>query len=111
MEEDLKILEEFIKSIKNFNNYADNTNVSLITKKQVQAVKNLIARNEELEVINKMQEYRISVIDERELIPKSKIKEKIEELLKKGNNLSEEERQKETEFLQGKLKAYEELLD
>lgn len=44
-------------------------------------------------------------------IPKSKVKEKIEELKKYGNNLTEEQRQKETEFLQGKLKAYEELLE
>lgn len=37
-------------------------------------------KNKELEVINAMQKYRIEVIDERELICKEKIKEKIEEL-------------------------------
>lgn len=42
--------------------------------------KELKEKNKELKVINKMQEYRISVIDERELISKSKIEEKIEEL-------------------------------
>lgn len=43
-------------------------------------------KNKELEVINKMQEYRIGVIDEREMIPKSKLKEKIEELEKLQEN-------------------------
>ena len=57
-----------------------------------------------------MSVYLKGVYDERDKW-KSKVKEKIEELKKYGNNLTEEQRQKETEFLQGKLKAYEELLE
>lgn len=44
-------------------------------------------------------------------ISKDRIKAKIEEILEYGRNLSEEERQKQTEFLQGKLKLCEELLE
>lgn len=46
-----------------------------------------------------------------DVIPKSKVKEKIEEILEKGKQMSEKERQEETQFMQGKLKALEELLE
>ena len=98
MEEDINILEEFRKSIKNFNNYADNTNISLITKKQVKAIENLIARNKELEEVNNLVQYiRVKDMPKDTLmvcmcnddfcrnfgndyILKSKVKEKIEEI-------------------------------
>lgn len=44
-------------------------------------------------------------------ISKDKIRDKIEELIKKGGQLTEDERQRETQFYQGKLKALEELLE
>ena len=45
-----------------------------------------------------------------DVISKDKIRELKQKLLEEGHNLTEEQRQKETEFRQGKLKAYEELL-
>lgn len=42
---------------------------------------------------------------------KDKIREKIELLLKANKLMTEEQRQKETEYMQGKLRAYEELLE
>ena len=45
-----------------------------------------------------------------DVISKDKIRELKQKLLEEGYNLTEEQRQKETEFRQGKLKAYEELL-
>ena len=78
MEEDIKVLEEFIEEYNA--SYPNEEEWVVIYPNQVKAIENLIKRNKELEVINKMQEYRISVIDERELIPKSKVREKIEEL-------------------------------
>lgn len=76
MEEDIKILEKYTeKDIP-----CDSCRYCTERPKVSKAVRNLIAKYKELEVINKMQEYRISVIDERELIPKSLVKEKIEEL-------------------------------
>jgi len=50
-------------------------------------------------------------IDEREFVSKDKIRAKKEELLKEGELMTEEQRQKETEYMQGKLRAYEELLE
>lgn len=97
MEEDIKILEEFIKEPQKEEEIvrigSEEYKLPYFelefkpTKKIAQAIENLIARNKELEVINKMQKYRISVIDERELIPKSKIKEKIEELKERVTHL------------------------
>lgn len=52
-----------------------------------------------------MQEYRISVIDEREFIPKSKVKEKIKILEKLQKEF------KDNEELRIKIIAYKELLE
>ena len=69
MEEDIKILEEFI------NYYAINR---LISPLEIQAIENLIKRNKELE------RYERYYKNERvELIPKSKLRELIN---KRGNN-------------------------
>ena len=76
MEEDIKVLEEYL-------NY--NATQRKISASEIIAIENLIKGYKELEVINKMQEYRINVIDEREFIPKSKVREKIEELKKERN--------------------------
>ena len=46
-----------------------------------------------------------------ESIPKAVVEEKRKAILKEGKNMTEEERQKETMFLQGKLIALEELLN
>ena len=42
-------------------------------------IQNLEKEIEELKVINQMQKYRIETIDERELVSKDKIREKIKE--------------------------------
>ena len=72
MEEDL--LQRVIQEIKTYGDLDGIEDIRPLGK----ALENLIARNKELETINKMQEYRISVINERELIPKSKIREIIQ---------------------------------
>lgn len=74
LDEDIRILEKLIEDGKE--TFTD----TKLADYEIQAIEHLIERVKELEVINKMQEYRISVIDERELIPKSKVKEKIEEI-------------------------------
>lgn len=43
-------------------------------------IQNLEKEIEELKVINQMQKYRIETIDERELVSKDKIREKIKDL-------------------------------
>lgn len=83
-EEIIKILEEKInKDYKDMMAVINSTSLPLFVEDTIEdmhiLIEHLIARNKELEVINKMQEYRINVIDEREFIPKSKVREKIEE--------------------------------
>ena len=68
IKEDIKVLEDFLDK-------QDRKFVSKDRLNFLQAIENLINKNKELETINKIQEYRISVIDERELIPKSKVRE------------------------------------
>lgn len=61
---------------------------------------------EELKVINQMQKYRIEVIDERELISKDKIREKIkkyDEWIKEGGDY--------VESLEAQRYALQELLE
>lgn len=86
-EEDIKILEELIVGAKTYGQYEGN--------KYYKAIENLIARNKELESelclnneIHKLKE-RIKDLEEtndclhesaKDYIPKSKVKEKIEEL-------------------------------
>ena len=84
MEEDndIKVLEEYFNRICFDETNKITADLCTIGINEIRAIENLIQRNKELEVINKMQEYRISVIDERELISKSKVREKIEELKK-----------------------------
>lgn len=66
--------EEIIKNIKEMIQWSDHNTY----KKALQGLLDLYnkekEKNEELEVKCKMQEYRISVIDERELVSKDKIK-------------------------------------
>ena len=78
--EDIKVLEEFINETDSLLQIIDEDTIHEIDfpnfeYEQVEALRNLIKGYKELEIINKMQEYRISVIDERELIPKSKVRE------------------------------------
>ncbi len=73
--------------------------------------KELKEKNNELEVINKMQEYRITVIDERELISKSKIEEKIEEYEKDYDRQDKEGLYNLTKITSGKIASLRELLD
>ena len=75
---------------------------------QWKIVENLIDRlQKELEKANKQLD--LDYVDNN-FISKDKIRELKQKLLEEGNNLTEEQRQTETEFRQGKLKAYEDLL-
>lgn len=84
MKEDLKILEEFIRNYKEVQEkYKDDEIQAEIERScyfeeiPAKAIENLIKGYKKLEAINKIQEYRINVIDEREFIPKLKVIEKI----------------------------------
>lgn len=95
---DIDILEEkekeAIKDLEEYLHWEELQGFSMLPRdKHIETLLNLVStliaenkelkeKNNKLEVINKMQEYRISVIDERELIPKSKVEEVIEELSK-----------------------------
>lgn len=86
----IDILEELKEWFNNF----DLDSIKHKPEEYIQAISTLIAenkelkeKNKELKVINKMQEYRISVIDERELISKSKIEEINKEMLNEENSL------------------------
>lgn len=86
----LELLENLINRNKQLeaDNYEQNNiinNYIEIEKEHKKENGELRERIKELETINKMQEYRISVIDERELILKSKVREKIEELEKEAD--------------------------
>lgn len=59
MNKDIKVLENFIDKQKS------NKGTFVPTDFEITAIENLIKRNKELETINKIQEYRISVIEER----------------------------------------------
>ena len=67
-------------------------------------------KNKELEVINKIQEYRISVIDERELIPKSKAKEEINGKFKEAKGLYERGVQPQAQYTMKLLRDLEQSL-
>lgn len=82
-----------------------------------QAISTLIAenkelkeKNNELEVINKIQEYRISVIDERELISKSKVKEEIDGKFKEAKGLYERGVQPQAQYTMKLLRDLEQSL-
>ena len=96
MEENIKILEELIdkKYTKNLleivSVFTEKDKVSVLSEKEKQAIENLISRYKELEeekeeCIEALEEWingeRISEYS----IPKSKVKEKIEEIDKQGN--------------------------
>ena len=62
------------------------------------------------ETIDKIMKELEEFYKKYDVVSKDKIRELKQKLLEEGHNLTEEQRQKETEFRQGKLKAYEELL-
>ena len=72
--------------------------------------KELKEENNELEVINKIQEYRISVIDERELISKSKVKEEIDGKFKEAKGLYERGVQPQAQYTMKLLRDLEQSL-
>lgn len=102
IEEDIKILNKIIVTLDNHHLGGG------------QAIEHLIEAYRKVKKQNKKME---ELIENSEcdmctnFVRKSKIKEKIEELLEKGKQMSEKERQEETQFMQGKLKALEELLE
>lgn len=88
MEEDLKILEERVTTLKrHIKNYEESdckTNVYQQLVKECRALENLLTRYKEmaeenrgLKIFKEMTIYRLDVIEPRELISKSKIEEQI----------------------------------
>ena len=76
-----------------------------------EAIRKLQKENEQKqETIDKIMKELEEFYMKYDVISKDKIRELKQKLLEEGHNLTEEQRQKETEFRQGKLKAYEELL-
>lgn len=112
MEEDIKILEnvivEYSTQVEDYKYY---TVPVRLDERDIQAIENLIKRNKELEekdkYYNKLIKLAQTITDEslkealeefeKDYIPKSKIKEKIEELNKEEqeaqNSISDEERE------------------
>lgn len=96
--EDIYCLETIVEIIKNQQKEIEQKNVIIfagaekvkVLEKEIEKYKALYEKAlndvvkqskeiEELKIINNMQKYRIEVIDERELIPKSKIEKKIKQ--------------------------------
>lgn len=85
MEDDIKVLEDIRNEIET----ESSTLLYKNKKRKIQAIENLIARNKELEEKDKANEaikkaYR-EVIDDKGYIPKSKVKEKLQELYDKAD--------------------------
>ena len=78
------------------------------TQKENEVLKEEIEHKQE--TIDKIMKELEKFYMKYDVISKDKIRELKQKLLEEGYNLTEEQRQKETEFRQGKLKAYEELL-
>ena len=91
----IEILEEFRKSIKNFNNYADNTNVSLINKKQVKAIENLLIELKGTKIDLKLQETE----NENLIQENKKMKEKYKRLSIEAQATAFHDMNKDTEGL------------
>lgn len=107
------ILEELKEWFYNF----DLDSIKHKPEEYIQAISTLIAekkelkeKNNELEVINKIQEYRISVIDERELISKSKVKEEIDGKFKEAKGLYERGVQPQAQYTMKLLRDLEQSL-
>ena len=86
MEEDIKILEEMLSSKEPVCNYK-------LKHQEIEAISNLLTRYKQLEIEN--QSYKDyygnpPCYDDAKYIPKSKVKEKIEELTKEANYRSED---------------------
>ena len=114
--DNIDILEEKIKIIESLCT-DDCINKETVIKPFKYAISNLISenkelkeKNNELEVINKIQEYRISVIDERELISKSKVKEEIDGKFKEAKGLYERGVQPQAQYTMKLLRDLEQSL-
>lgn len=82
-----------------------------LTRAEQEILVNYISKlQKELDLEKEGRKLILSAI-QNNYISKDKIRELKQKLLEEGNNLTEEQRQKETEFRQGKLKAYEDLLE
>ena len=102
-EEDIKILEEYLKNYTECPEWNDTTDCC-INKKEIQAIENLINKNKELEeTLKDNWEFR-----DKCYIPKSKIKEKIEELKKK---IKYEDNEKVIIWLHKQIRILQELLE
>lgn len=86
-EEEMKCINIFIEKVNKYDESIEIKGVSVgeemrildTVVKWLNKVENQQKEIEEIKAINNMQKYRIEVIDEREFISKSKIKEKIKE--------------------------------
>ena len=101
MEEDIKWAEKSIYGVTAYGSYSH-----IFNDKEVQAIRNLIVRNKELEEENIHWKGKYHLLSRKiDVIPKSKVKEKIEEL----------ENQKplyfEKQVIQGRIDLLQELLD
>lgn len=116
LDEDIKIIEELIEPFREQNRKGIKLILDIkgIKYEHYEAIEHLIEAYRKVKKQNKKME---ELIENSEcdmctnFVRKSKIKEKIEEILEKGKQMSEIERQEETQFMQGKLKALEELLE
>ena len=109
MEEDIKYLEEQIKSN---NELFEKHGYSLLSQKQIQALENLIKGYRELEkrIIQLTNLLCINDSDEN-YIPKSKVKEKIEELKEREQELSDEEGYWGSSDLLAQIEVLQELME
>lgn len=82
MEEDIKVLENIINELKGETHYLLYTN-----KEKVQAIENLIVRNKELKYWYDFYKEQLTF----DSIPKSKVREKIEEINDEELNFNEDD--------------------
>lgn len=119
LDEDIKDLEKYIAFSKKSDNFSNNTDwkwhkeLSEEIEHLIEAYRKVKKENLKMRAGHKITEQMNSNLIEvlKDSVSKSKIKEKIEEILEKGKQMSDKERQEETQFMQGKLKALEELLE
>ena len=102
--------EQIIKNIKEIIQWSDHNTYKIALQGILDLYNKEKEKNKELEVINKIQEYRISVIDERELISKSKVKEEIDGKFKEAKGLYERGVQPQAQYTMKLLRDLEQSL-
>ena len=113
MEEDIKYLEDLIAFAKML---LTTSQRATIQEKEIEVLENLIARYKELEkeLLSKSGIYKIDINLKDDYIPKSKVKEKIEEKQNEYEKISQEKfiNKNETQkLLCAQIAGYKELLE